>query len=74
MIATEGGDAVAVSYDVTNSAQCAAMVGDAVSRWGRLDCLDNNDCVAGHRQMGGALVPNTVARMCGVPVHEQLRC
>ena len=25
-----------------SSAQCAAMVEDAVSRWGRLDCLDNN--------------------------------
>jgi NAD(P)-dependent dehydrogenase (short-subunit alcohol dehydrogenase family) len=42
MIATEGGTAVAVSYDVTESGQCAAMVQDAVSRWGRLDCLDNN--------------------------------
>ena len=42
MIADEGGIAAAVSYDVTESAQCAAMVADAVSRWGRLDCLDNN--------------------------------
>ena len=42
MIAAEGGNAVAASYDVTSSGQCAAMVEDAVSRWGRLDCLDNN--------------------------------
>src|SRR6202795_4574298 len=42
MIAAEGGSAVAASYDVTDSGQCAAMVDDAVSRWGRLDCLDNN--------------------------------
>jgi NAD(P)-dependent dehydrogenase (short-subunit alcohol dehydrogenase family) len=42
MIVAEGGDAVAASYDVTTSEQCAAMVEDAVSRWGRLDCLDNN--------------------------------
>jgi NAD(P)-dependent dehydrogenase (short-subunit alcohol dehydrogenase family) len=42
MIAGEGGNAVAVSYDVSESGQCAAMVEDAVSRWGRLDCLDNN--------------------------------
>jgi NAD(P)-dependent dehydrogenase (short-subunit alcohol dehydrogenase family) len=42
MIAGEGGKAVAVSYDVTESGQRAAMVEDAVSRWGRLDCLDNN--------------------------------
>ncbi len=42
MITAEGGSAAAVSYDVTKAAQCAAMVADAVSRWGRLDCLDNN--------------------------------
>lgn len=42
MIAAEGGKAEAACYDVTSSAQCAAMVADAVSRWGRLDCLDNN--------------------------------
>jgi NAD(P)-dependent dehydrogenase (short-subunit alcohol dehydrogenase family) len=42
MIAQEGGTAAAVSYDVTEASQCAAMVEDAVSRWGRLDCLDNN--------------------------------
>jgi NAD(P)-dependent dehydrogenase (short-subunit alcohol dehydrogenase family) len=42
MIAGEGGNAAAVCYDVTESGQCAAMVEDAVSRWGRLDCLDNN--------------------------------
>src|ERR1700722_20822084 len=42
MIADEGGTAAAVSYDVTESRQCAAMVEDALSRWGRLDCLDNN--------------------------------
>src|SRR6478672_4453053 len=42
MIAAEDGSAIAASYDVTSSAQCVAMVEDAVSRWGRLDCLDNN--------------------------------
>jgi NAD(P)-dependent dehydrogenase (short-subunit alcohol dehydrogenase family) len=42
MIADEGGDAAAVTYDVTTSEQCAAMVDEAVRRWGRLDCLDNN--------------------------------
>jgi NAD(P)-dependent dehydrogenase (short-subunit alcohol dehydrogenase family) len=42
MIAAEGGMAAAAAYDVTESAQCAAMVDDAVARWGRLDCLDNN--------------------------------
>ncbi|HEX2939870.1 MAG TPA: SDR family NAD(P)-dependent oxidoreductase [Rhodopila sp.] len=42
MIGEEGGTAVAAAYDVTVPRQCAAMVADAVSRWGRLDCLDNN--------------------------------
>jgi NAD(P)-dependent dehydrogenase (short-subunit alcohol dehydrogenase family) len=42
MIADEGGEAAAACYDVTISDQCAAMVEDAISRWGRLDCLDNN--------------------------------
>jgi NAD(P)-dependent dehydrogenase (short-subunit alcohol dehydrogenase family) len=42
MITAEGGVAAAASYDVTTSEQCAAMVEDAVTRWGRLDCLDNN--------------------------------
>ena len=42
MIAAEGGSAVAASYDVTSSKQCEAMVADAMTRWGRLDCLDNN--------------------------------
>jgi NAD(P)-dependent dehydrogenase (short-subunit alcohol dehydrogenase family) len=42
MIAEAGGTAAAAAYDVTTSAHCAAMVADAMSRWGRLDCLDNN--------------------------------
>ena len=42
MMAADAGKAVAASYDVTSSVQCAAMVEDALSRWGRLDCLDNN--------------------------------
>jgi NAD(P)-dependent dehydrogenase (short-subunit alcohol dehydrogenase family) len=47
MIAAEGGSAVAASYDVTVAAQCAAMVDDAMHRWGRLDCLDNNVGIGG---------------------------
>ncbi len=42
MIAAEGGTAAAASFDVTEAAQCEAMVAEAVRRWGRLDCLDNN--------------------------------
>jgi NAD(P)-dependent dehydrogenase (short-subunit alcohol dehydrogenase family) len=42
MIAAEGGTAAAASFDVTESAQCQAMVVEAVSRFGRLDLLDNN--------------------------------
>ena len=47
MIAAEGGTAAAAAYDVTISTQCEAMVRDAVDRWGRLDCLDNNVGIGG---------------------------
>ena len=42
MIAGEGGRASALSVDVTDEAQCAAMVREAVGRYGRLDFLVNN--------------------------------
>lgn len=42
MIAAEGGTATASAVDVTDEAQCAAMVEEAVHRHGRLDFLDNN--------------------------------
>src|SRR3989442_6183009 len=42
MILGEGGEAAVFDADVTRSDDCAAMVDDAVRRWGRLDILDNN--------------------------------
>jgi len=42
MIVAEGGVASAASFDVTDDAQCAAMVDLVLERYGRLDCLDNN--------------------------------
>jgi NAD(P)-dependent dehydrogenase (short-subunit alcohol dehydrogenase family) len=42
MIAEIGGEAIAVTADVTRTADCAAMVQAAVDRFGRLDFLDNN--------------------------------
>jgi NAD(P)-dependent dehydrogenase (short-subunit alcohol dehydrogenase family) len=42
MIAAEGGAAAACAADVTDEAQCRAMVADALARFGRLDFLDNN--------------------------------
>lgn len=42
MIAEAGGEAHACHADVTLSSDCEAMVETAVSRWGRLDILDNN--------------------------------
>lgn len=42
MIAAEGGTAAAFAADVTDDAQCATMVAEAVTRFGRLDFLDNN--------------------------------
>lgn len=42
MIGEAGGEAHAAQADVTRSSDCEAMVETAVSRWGRLDILDNN--------------------------------
>src|SRR5579871_5089249 len=42
MIAAEGGTAAPHGCDVTDEAQCGAMVDAAVRKFGRLDFLDNN--------------------------------
>ena len=42
LIASAGGTAVAHAADLTDEAQCKAMVESAVSQFGRLDFLDNN--------------------------------
>jgi NAD(P)-dependent dehydrogenase (short-subunit alcohol dehydrogenase family) len=47
LIADEGGEAAVFEADVTRSEDCRAMVADAVSRWGRLDVLDNNVGIGG---------------------------
>ena len=46
-IKEEGGEAEVFIGDVTSSADCRAMVERAVSRWGRLDILDNNVGIEG---------------------------
>jgi NAD(P)-dependent dehydrogenase (short-subunit alcohol dehydrogenase family) len=46
MIRAEGGEAAAFEADVSDSGQCAAMVAEALGRWGRLDILDNNVGIA----------------------------
>lgn len=52
MIRGEGGEAEVFEADVTESSDCRAMVERAVSRWGRLDILDNNVGIGG----GGTVV------------------
>src|SRR5437867_8205001 len=42
MIGAGGGEAIALSADVTRAADCAAMVEATLDRFGRLDFLDNN--------------------------------
>src|SRR4029078_11369703 len=42
MIEKESGKAAACAADVTDEDQCRAMVGSALSQFGRLDLLDNN--------------------------------
>ncbi len=46
MIAEEGGEAAACAADVTENAQCEAMVETALEQFGRLDLLDNNVGIA----------------------------
>lgn len=48
MISAEGGTSAAFAADVTDEAQCAAMVKEAVTRFGRLDFLDNNVGISGN--------------------------
>jgi NAD(P)-dependent dehydrogenase (short-subunit alcohol dehydrogenase family) len=42
LVRDAGGEAAPFSADVTTNEDCAAMVAEAVRRWGRLDVLDNN--------------------------------
>ena len=46
MIKDRGGEATSISGDLTKSEQCKKVVDFAVSKWGRLDILDNNIGVA----------------------------
>src|SRR3954469_8166474 len=46
MIVEEGGQAAAHAADVTNDAQCRALVEAALGKYGRLDLLDNNVGIA----------------------------
>lgn len=50
IIAGEGGSAVALTCDVTDTAAVKAVVDDTVGRWGRIDVLQNNVGIA---VMGG---------------------
>jgi NAD(P)-dependent dehydrogenase (short-subunit alcohol dehydrogenase family) len=47
MIANEGGTAAAFVADVADEQQAKAMVAAALTRFGRLDCLDNNVGIGG---------------------------
>ena len=70
-IQKEGGEAAVFVGDVTKAADCRAMVERAVSRWGRLDILDNNvgiegqgECRLGHgRGLGRVMTVNVKSMM-----------
>ena len=47
LIAAEGGHAVPLQADVAHDADCAAIVAEAKSRWGRIDILVNNVGIGG---------------------------
>jgi NAD(P)-dependent dehydrogenase (short-subunit alcohol dehydrogenase family) len=48
MISDEGGSAVPFQADVSRDADCAALVAEAKSRWGRIDILVNNVGIGGN--------------------------
>jgi NAD(P)-dependent dehydrogenase (short-subunit alcohol dehydrogenase family) len=48
MISGEGGSAVSFQADVSRDADCAALVAEAKSRWGRIDILVNNVGIGGN--------------------------
>lgn len=52
IIASEGGEAMAMAADVAREADVKAVVGRLVDEWGRIDILHNNVGIA---QFGGAL-------------------
>src|SRR5947207_4114789 len=47
MIANEGGSAAPFQADVSRDTDCAAVVSEARSRWGRIDILVNNVGIGG---------------------------
>ena len=47
MIASEGGSAAPFRADVSRDADCAAVIAEAKSRWGRIDILVNNVGIGG---------------------------
>ncbi len=46
MIKDRGGEATSISGDLTKSEQCKKVVDFVISKWGRLDILDNNIGIA----------------------------
>src|SRR5436190_1119060 len=64
MILGEGGEAAVFDADVTRSDDCAAMVDDAVRRWGRLDILDNNVGIGGRGTVGEVSEEDWERGMC----------
>ena len=46
MIKDRGGESTSISGDLTKSEQCKKVVDFAISKWGRLDILDNNIGIA----------------------------
>ena len=46
MIKDRGGEAISISGDLTKSEQCKKVIDFVISKWGRLDILDNNIGIA----------------------------
>jgi NAD(P)-dependent dehydrogenase (short-subunit alcohol dehydrogenase family) len=57
MIKEEGGTAASFVADVVDEAQCRALVDEALTRFGRVDLLDNNVGIGGRGSVSTPRLP-----------------
>lgn len=74
LVRKAGGDASFVSADVAQESEVAALVAEAIARYGRLDCAHNNAGVAGSPAALHETSAEEAARVLGVNLLGVLYC
>lgn len=72
-IEAAGGEAMANGANVTSPDDCAAMVADAVAKWGRVDVLINNAGILRDRSFG-KMTPDEWNAVVAVHLHGSANC